>query len=234
MKRQSSPDTKHEAIGIKNLKERRCAMPKKKENEIERRYFPVEEFRAITDEAGLRHIVGYAAVFNSLSEDLGHFREKIDPGAFAETINSDDIRALKNHNSDYVLGRNKSKTLTLEEDQRGLKIDIIPPDTQWARDLMVSIDRKDVDQMSFGFRTLEYRWEGEYPNEIRTLMKAQLFDVSPVTFPAYPDTEVALRSFEEHRKAQEEEGEGNKADEDLIGLSIRRKRLKIKEREMED
>lgn len=209
-------------------------MPKKKENEIERRYFPVEEFRAITDEAGLRHITGYAAVFNSLSEDLGYFREKIDPGAFAETINSDDIRALKNHNSDYVLGRNKSGTLTLSEDQRGLKIDVMPPDAQWARDLMVSIDRGDIDQMSFGFQTVADRWEMVDEKEVRTLMKVRLFDVSPVTFPAYPDTEVGLRSLEEYRKAQGEEYEGNKADEDLIGLSIRRKRLQIKEREMED
>jgi len=206
----------------------------KRKKETERRYFPVEELRAITDEGGLRHIVGYAAVFNSLSEDLGGFREKIDSGAFADSLNADDIRALKNHNSDYVLGRNKSGTLTLSEDQRGLKIDIMPPDAQWATDLMVSIDRKDVDQMSFGFRTLEYRWEGEYPDEVRTLMKAQLFDVSPVTFPAYPDTEVGLRSLEEYRTANKVEDEGNKADDYLIGLSIRRKRLKIKERQMKE
>ena len=207
----------------------------KRKNEIERRNFPVEELRAITDEGGLRHIVGYAAVFNSLSEDLGGFREKIDPGAFADTLNADDVRALKNHNSDYVLGRNKSGTLTLSEDQRGLKIDIMPPDAQWATDLMVSIDRKDIDQMSFGFRTTEQRWEGEYPEEIRTLMKVQLFDVSPVTFPAYPDTEVGLRSLEEHRTANKAaEDEGEKADDYLIGLSIRRRRLKIKERQLKE
>ena len=207
---------------------------KNRKNEIERRNFPVEELRAITDEAGLRHITGYAAVFNSLSEDLGGFREKIDPGAFADTLNTGDVRALKNHNSDYVLGRNKSGTLTLSEDQRGLKIDIIPPDAQWAKDLMVSIDRKDIDQMSFGFRTIDQMWEGEYPEEIRTLMKVDLFDVSPVTFPAYPDTEVGLRSLEEYRTANKKEDEGNKADDYLIGLSIRRKRLKIKERQLKE
>jgi len=205
-----------------------------RKNEIERRNFPVEELRSITDEDGLRHITGYAAVFNSLSEEMYGWKEKIAPGAFAETIGADDIRALKNHNSDYVLGRNKSGTLILSEDQRGLKIDIIPPEAQWAIDLMVSIDRKDVDQMSFGFRTIDQMWEGEYPDEIRTLMKVQLFDVSPVTFPAYPDTEVGLRSLEEHRKVVEEENkEGNKADETLVGLSIRRRRIKIREREME-
>ena len=180
----------------------------KTKNEIERRNFPVEELRAITDEKGLRHIVGYAAVFNSLSEDLGGFREKIDPGAFSKTILVDDVRALKNHNSDYVLGRNKSKTLTMAEDQRGLKIDVVPPDVQWARDYMESIDRGDIDQMSFGFKTIAQKWEGEYPEEIRTLLEVQLFDVSPVTFPAYPDTAVGLRSLEEHRKTALTDGKG--------------------------
>jgi len=168
---------------------------------IERRNFSVTELRAITDDNGLRHIVGYAAVFNSLSEDLGWFREKIQPGAFSESIGKDDIRALWNHNSDYILGRNKSKTLSLKEDDRGLRIDILPSDAQWVKDLMLSMDRGDVDQMSFGFRTIIDQWERtEEKEEIRTLIKVQLFDVSPVTFSAYPDTTVGLRSLEEYRK----------------------------------
>lgn len=201
----------------------------KKAKGVERRNFPIKELRAITDDKGLRHIVGYAAVFNSLSEDLGGFREKIDPGAFAKTIGADDVRALWNHDSNYVLGRNKSGTLTISEDQRGLQIDCVPPDAQWAKDLMISIDRGDVDQMSFGFRTIAQRWEGEYPEEIRTLMEVQLYDVSPVTFPAYPDTEVGLRSLEEFRK----ENNGNKADTNLIGLEIKKRRLELKAKLME-
>ena len=203
---------------------------KAKKSNIERRNFPVEELRAVESDDGLRHIVGYAAVFNSLSEDLGYFREKIDPGAFTETIVNDDIRVLKNHNPDYVLGRNRSGTLKLFEDQRGLKIDVVPPDAQWARDYMMSIDRGDINQMSFGFETLADRWETVDGGEVRTLMKVRLFDVSPVTFPAYPDTEVGLRSLEEYRKVQE----GNKADDYLVGLSIRRKRLRITEREIKE
>lgn len=200
-------------------------------NEIERRFFPATELRAITDEKGLRKIVGYAAVFNALSDDLGGFREKIDPGAFAKTIVADDIRALKNHNSDYVLGRNTKKTLILSEDQRGLKIEIIPPDAQWARDLMVSIDRGDIDQMSFGFRTIAHRWEGEGNDEIRTLMEVKLFDVSPVTFPAYPDTEVALRSLEDwkaKKSAAVPPGGNGGTDDPAIIIGLRRKRLESK------
>jgi HK97 family phage prohead protease len=203
-------------------------------NKLERRNFPVSELRAITDEGGLRHITGYAAVFNSLSENLGGFREKIDPGAFSITINADDVRALWNHDSNYVLGRKKSGTLSLSEDQRGLKIDIAPPDTQFARDLMTSIDRGDIDQMSFGFRTVADRWETVSGEEVRTLMEVKLFDVSAVTFPAYPDTEVGLRSLEEYRKTNESSTESNKADDCLIGLDIKRRRLKIKELLQED
>lgn len=200
-------------------------MDKKKNNGIERRNLSVGELRTITDDDGLRHIIGYAAVFNSLSEDLGGFREKIDPGAFANSINSDDVRALWNHDSNYILGRNKSGTLTLAEDQRGLKIDITPPDSQWARDLMTSIERGDVSQMSFGFRTVEQRWEGEYPDETRTLMEVQLFDVSPVTFPAYPDTSIGLRSLEEHRKENQQEA--------FSCVKNKRMRLELKQKLLE-
>ncbi len=170
---------------------------------------------------GQRHIVGYAAIFNTLSDDLGWFREKVDPGAFADTIKTDDIRALWNHDSNFVLGRNTSGTLTLSEDERGLKIDVIPPDTQWARDLMTSIDRGDVTQMSFGFETLSDKWETVDKEEIRTLIKVRLYDVSPVTFPAYPNTEVALRSKEQFRKtAVPSNGDEPGNDNHLINLRL--------------
>ena len=187
---------------------------------IERRNFQVSELRAITSGDGLRKITGYAAVFEKLSDDLGWFREKIQPGAFADSITTDDVRALWNHDSNYPLGRNKSGTLTLSEDDHGLKIEIDPPDTQWARDLMTSIDRGDVDQMSFGFQTLSDKWEMVEGEDIRTLIKVRLFDVSPVTFPAYPDTEVGLRSLEEYRKSSSRSaGEQEPADH-LIGLNL--------------
>jgi hypothetical protein len=193
---------------------------KEKNNSMERRSFTATELRAIEDEKGLRHIVGYAAVFNSLSENLGGFREKIEPGAFRDSITADDVRALWNHDSNYILGRNKSGTLTLSEDERGLKIDVSPPDTQWARDLMVSIDRGDVDKMSFGFRTLDDDWNAVNHEEVRTLKKVQLFDVSPVVFPAYPDTEVGLRSLEEYRKTTPPKGVGDGVEDSAISTIL--------------
>ena len=162
-------------------------------NEIERRYINVSSVRAI--QGPKPTITGYAAVFNELSEDLGGFREQIEKGAFQDTIRNDDIRALWNHNSDKPLGRSKSGTLRLREDQKGLFATIHPPDTPTARDYIKSIERGDVTQMSFGFKTLKDTWGQDIEGKpVRTLQKIKLLDVSPVTFPAYPQTSVAVRS----------------------------------------
>ncbi len=153
-------------------------------------------------------ITGYAAKFDSPSENLGGFVEYIRAGAFAKTIQESDIRGLWNHNDDYVLGRNKAGTLRLAEDEVGLAIEIDPPDTTWARDLVVSIERGDVTQMSFAFRTVQDRWthrEGENPDVIRELIEVRLYDVSPVTYPAYEETEVSVRDLIEGRELTDDE-----------------------------
>lgn len=171
--------------------------------DIERRSFTLDEIRVEKREDGSAKIVGHAAVFNQLSEDLGGFREQIAPGAFADAL-ADDVRALFNHNPDYVLGRNLSKTLRMVEDSRGLAIEIDPPDTQVARDLMVSMARGDITQMSFGFsvRPNGQNWaKDDEGRVIRTLTNVRLFDVSPVTYPAYPQTDVAVRSFTEYQES---------------------------------
>lgn len=208
---------------------------KRKKPELERRNFPVSELRAVTDDKGLRHISGYAAVFNSLSEDLGGFREKIAPGCFTRALKEDDVRALWNHNSDCVLGRTKSGTLRLSEDAHGLKIECDPPDAQWARDLMASIERGDVDQMSFGFIVRQYpdgsrgaTWAVEEGQDVRTLTDVELFDVSPVTFPAYPDTEVGLRSLELWKSAAVPPGGNGGTEDQSILTGLRRKKLELK------
>ena len=156
--------------------------------DIERRYMP-SELRVEGDESP--KIRGYAAVFGELSENLGGFREKISAGAFAKSLDAD-VRALWNHDPGVVLGRTKSGTLRLEEDERGLFVEIDPPTE--ARSYIESIQRGDVDQMSFGFRVVKDAWEQTDDYSIRTLIEVDLFDVSPVTFPAYPQTSVAIRS----------------------------------------
>jgi HK97 family phage prohead protease len=138
---------------------------------------------------------GYAARFNALSDDLGGFREMIAPGAFAGVL-GDDVRALIDHRSEMILGRTKAGTLRLREDDDGLAVEIDLPDTQIARDLAASMARGDVDQMSFGFTVDRDDWaiteDGVVVRTIEAL--SGLFDVSVVTFPAYPQTEASLRS----------------------------------------
>lgn len=162
---------------------------------IERRVFTIQglETRAAEGDQPAR-LAGYAAVFDSMSEEMWGFREVIRAGAFAKSLGGD-VRALFNHNPDLILGRTTSKTLTLREDSRGLYVEILPPDTGFARDLMVSVARGDVDQMSFGFRTVKDSWKDENGKVTRELLEVDVFDVSPVTFPAYTETEIAVRSF---------------------------------------
>jgi HK97 family phage prohead protease len=150
---------------------------------------------------GLPSIRGHAAVFNKKSEDLGGFREIIMPGAFDSALErGDDVRALVDHDPSKIIGRSKAGTLTLNVDSKGLRVKITPPDSSVGRDIVESIRRKDVDSMSFGFRTIEDVWRTVDGEEIRELMDLELFDVSPVSFPAYPQTDVAVRSLEQWKK----------------------------------
>ncbi len=160
----------------------------------ELRSFALSEFRMDSENEHPK-MRGHAAIFDSLSEDLGGFREKIAPGAFAKSLQNADIRALFNHDSNIVLGRNKSGTLRLEEDSAGLAIEIDPPDTQAARDLIVSMQRGDINQMSFGFRVITDKVEKLDGEWIRTLTEVDLFDVSPVTYPAYSLPSFSYRSI---------------------------------------
>lgn len=184
-------------------------MEQKPKMEIERRNIVLKELRVIEDATSGTEpaIEGYASVFDSWSEQLGGeydpFIEKVCKGAFEQTIQEDDIRALFNHDPNYVLGRNKAGTLQLQEDEKGLFVRIIPPKTTWAKDLLVSISRGDITQMSFGFTVLLDRWSYESGTDVRELLKVKLFDVSPVTFPAYSQTECSVRSLEEIFKAHQ-------------------------------
>ena len=197
--------------------------------EIERRTFDCGGLSVERRADESPQIVGHAAVFNALSVDLGGWREQIEPGAFTQAIREDDVRALLNHSPDVVLGRNRAGTLSLEEDRTGLRVAIDPPDTQAARDLVVSIERGDITQMSFGFRVRPSgaNWAETDDGIIRTLTSVSLFDVSPVTFPAYPDTDVvvAKRSLVDWRLSNgmdDLNDEGSRARED-----IRRRRFAL-------
>ena len=154
-------------------------------------------------------ITGYAAVFDKWSADLGGFKERIRTGAFKKAIGKSDVRGLFNHDSNFVLGRQSNNTLTIKEDKNGLWMEIDPPDTQIIRDLVLApIKRGDITQQSFAFVVAQNgdEWKnlnGEKPDEpaTRTITEVdELFDVSPVTYPAYPDTSVALRSMDKAKE----------------------------------
>jgi HK97 family phage prohead protease len=155
------------------------------------------EFRS---EGGRLIAQGYAARFDALSQNLGGFVEQIAPGAFTKTLQEADVRALFNHDPNFVLGRNKSGTLRMAEDRDGLAYEIDLPDTTLGRDVAVLLERGDISGSSFGFRVIEDDWaETRSGFPLRTLKQVALRDVGPVTYPAYVDSSSALRSFAEAR-----------------------------------
>lgn len=148
-------------------------------------------------------ITGYAVVFDAWSQVLldgrgRPFRERIAPSAFDRWLATNpDIRALWNHNPDYPLGRTRNGTLTLTKDATGLRVELTPADTQWGRDAITSIRSGVVTGMSFAFQKTpdgDTIIKGADGIGERTLLDADLYEVSPVTFPAYLDTSVAVRS----------------------------------------
>lgn len=167
----------------------------------ERRCAPTEfEVRAKQDgTGGTKYVIeGHAAVFNSLSKNLGGFVENVVPTAFDATLgNNPDVRALKNHDPNLLLGRTHAGTLRLATDSTGLPYEIDSPDTSYARDLLVSMERKDITQSSFGFyvkRNGDIWGETQDGFPLRTLTAVSLHDgdVSPVTYPAYDDADSGL------------------------------------------
>jgi len=207
--------------------------------------------RQATDDEG-PVIEGYAAVFDKVSCDLGGFREVIRPGAFSKTLQEGDPRATVNHNPDYVLGRKGSGSLSLDEDEHGLSVVITPPETQWARDFLVSMGRGDIDQMSFMFWPIKSDWvEGSAETDWLPLWvqrEVDLLDVSVVTYPAYVETEAHLRSLgiklwtpeppalrsgergDGHSDDDRDEGAQASGSDQGAALALRRMRLELIER----
>lgn len=193
----------------------------------ELRMLPMKELRISDADGGGLVIEGHAAVFDSWSETLGGifpFKEVVRKGAFNESIGKDDIRALFNHDPNYVLGRNRAGTLELVEDDIGLRVRITPPDTSWAKDVVTSIRRGDITQMSIGFVVLSDKWSTDDGMDVREIRKVQLFDVSPVTFPAYTETDVGVRAMQEYDGYKAEQR--SKAEETEKAAELAAKRAK--------
>lgn len=151
-----------------------------------------------TNENGKRIVEGYAVKWGLRSHKIGNrFYEVFHKGAFVEAVSKNDIRALWSHDTSKILGRTKNETLKLLEDEIGLRFELELPSTTLGNDTFESINRGDVDGVSFGFRAISQDWDKRSNDEvIRNITKADLFEISPVGFPAYPDTTVSVRELE--------------------------------------
>lgn len=190
---------------------------------MERRFVPVQSapVRVETREDGSRFIVGYASVFFSASDPGTEYelwpgiKERIMPGAFDRAAREDDVRGLFNHEADNLLGRTTARTLTLSVDGRGLKYEIAydEKDPDHVR-VMRKIDRGDLTGSSFAFSIDSEVWKKDGDSEIREINAVTLYDVGPVTYPAYEATTAGARaengfddakaSHEQWKKAESE------------------------------
>jgi len=201
--------------------------------EIERRMagregcgFTIEE--RSDREGSLAVLKGMPIVFNSLSNDLGGFVETVNPGAVESTLEEDDVRGLFNHDPNQPLGRTGAGTMTLTAMDDGVEMRIDLPDTAAGNTVAEGVQRGDITGGSFGFRTVGEEWldvgaeerddDGDVP--LRRLTEVRLFDVGPVTFPAYPDTAMAMRSMADWAVSAEK-------NLDVAALERRRRRLRM-------
>jgi len=199
----------------------------KKYNKImEKRLFEIE---TRMEEGETVKVVGHASVYNTMSEDLGGFREIIAPGAFDDVLEND-VRALINHDGNLILARTTSGTLALSTDEKGLRYEFEMPETSYGKDLAVSMKRGDITQSSFAFTVADDSWETRDGMDVRTITKVKrLFDVSPVTYPAYPDADnlvIAQRGLSVYKEKQERE----KEELDLVKRSILNLKIELQKR----
>jgi len=190
----------------------------------EKRFYNVDT--RISKRNGKQVIEGHAAIYDSPSEDLGGFTERIQQGAF-DNVLENDVRAYFNHDPNFILGRTTSGTLRISTDDTGLKYEFDVPDTTAGRDLVVSMQRGDITQSSFAFTVEEDSWEQVEGKDIRTINKVKrLYDVSPVSIPAYPnanDLALAQRSkmiYNDKQKMQAESNYEMKTSLDKLKLKI--------------
>lgn len=171
---------------------------------VEKRNLTTNSVEIREDDEGKRTLTGYAIKWEMKSVTMGwrRFREQFKRGAFTESLTNEDQLALWSHDTSKVLGRTKNGTLRLFEDEVGLRFELDLLDTTLGDDAYKTVKRGDVDGVSFGFSMLKQEWDEADPdNVIRTITKAKLLEISPVAFPAYPDSEVSARSsdpYEQH------------------------------------
>lgn len=164
---------------------------------------------------------GYAALFNAETDIGGYWTEVISPGAFSKSLQERDVLAVHSHDTGRVVGRLKAGTLSLREDEKGLSFENDLPDTSDGRDLVVQIGRGDIAGMSFAFRSRKEEWDETRSPPRRTIIEAELYEITYTPCPAYPDTEVGLRSLEHLRNEKRDHNRTGA----MTRISARRARL---------
>ncbi|MEK4655951.1 MULTISPECIES: HK97 family phage prohead protease [Bacillus] len=169
------------------------------------------EFRE--SENGIKTISGYAVKWEMKSVTMGYwrrFKEQFKRGAFTDSLISDDQLALWSHDTSQVLGRTKNGTLRLFEDDIGLRFELDLANTTLGNDTYETIKRGDIDGVSFGFQMVKEEWDETDPdNIIRSVTKSKLIEISPVAFPAYPDSQVSARSHDPYKNYIEERNQND-------------------------
>jgi uncharacterized protein len=160
------------------------------------------------DGAGEATAAGYALLFDNETMIGDYWRECFAPGAFTRSLGERDVLAVHSHDTGRVVGRVQAGTLSLVEDAKGLAFENALPDTSDGRDLRVQIARGDIAGMSFAFRSTKETWDETVEPPKRTIIEADLYEITYTAMPAYPDTSVGLRSLE---GARAEKREHNKA-----------------------
>ncbi|HDX9667886.1 TPA: HK97 family phage prohead protease [Bacillus cereus] len=177
-------------------------------NQTEKRELLSSEIEIREVEGGLRTITGYAVKWEMKSVTMGYwrrFKEQFKRGAFTDSLTQDDQLALWSHDYSQVLGRTKNGTLRLFEDEIGLRFELDLADTMLGNDTYKTIKRGDVDGVSFGFQMVKEEWDESDPdNVVRSVTKAKLIEISPVAFPAYPDSQVSARSHDPYKQFVDE------------------------------
>ena len=205
-------------------------------SKIETRFIPAEDLEIRAEQDGkIKKIYGYGIVYNRETQLYDDLYEVIRPGAASDFLSANpDIKCCFNHNREQIFGRTKSGTAKLEENSKGVKYTAIPPDAQWARDAIVSIERRDIDGSSFTFSVLPQdekvtkRNDGTYLREVFKL--SRIGEMGPVPDPAYLDTTAEARAKEDYETLTASLRAQDGADEiaeNQRALDLRRKKLEL-------
>ena len=186
------------------------------------------ELRFASGEGGARTATGYFCLADNITDIGGYWQEKFARGAFAKSLQERDVVALHSHNDGRPVGRKSRGTLTIQEDERGYGFENDLPDTSDGRDLAVQLERGDIEGMSFRFRARKEEWDETVDPPMRTIIEADLYEITYTAFPAYPDTEVGMRSLEHARQERREHNQAGA----LGRIAARRMKLAQRDRKI--